>query len=414
MTDVGLPEDSRKQRARTAALGLSMLMASLGMSITSIALPDLSLAFAVSLQEVQAVVVSYLAAMTASVLLAGRLGDRFGMRRMLLSGIGLFALAALLCASAPGLWWLVAARMLHGIGAAFLMTLSMALMRQTAEPARLGRAMGVLGTISALGTALGPSLGGLLLPVAGWRGIFWIQVPIALFALLLASATLPRAARAGEGNSPGFLVVFDRRLLPNLSINLLVAAVMMATLVVGPFYLSLRLGLTATGVGLVMAFGPAISILSGVPAGRLVDRAGSRAMLTAGLVLMITGALLLAVLPNSIGIPGYVLAIGVLTPGYQLFQSANNTITLADVGADRRGTVSGLLTLSRNLGLIAGASVMGAVFSLGAGTGDLAHAGFAAMGAGMQATFLLAAVLLLAAIGLHLREGHRVDNLGDA
>jgi len=67
----------------------------------------------------------------------------------------------------------------------------MALMRETASEARIGRAMGLLGTVSALGTALGPSLGGALIPLAGWRGIFWVQVPLAALALILAIAALP-------------------------------------------------------------------------------------------------------------------------------------------------------------------------------------------------------------------------------
>ncbi|WP_431285572.1 MFS transporter [Humitalea sp. 24SJ18S-53] len=78
----------------------------------------------------------------------------------------------------------------RGIGAAFLMTLAMALMRQNTNDARVGRAMVLLSTMSALGTALGPSLGGVLIPLAGWRGIFWVQVPLAALALVLALSML--------------------------------------------------------------------------------------------------------------------------------------------------------------------------------------------------------------------------------
>lgn len=86
-----------------------------------------------------------------------------------------------------------------------------------------------------------------------------------------------------------------------------------------------------------------------------------------------------------------------LTPGYQLFQAANNTAALADVSKDRRGTVSGLLGLSRNIGLIAGASVMGAVFALGAGMANVTFADPAAIGAGMRLAFLTAGGLMIAA-----------------
>ncbi|MGK9086139.1 MFS transporter [Brucella intermedia] len=143
-------------------------------------------------------------------------------------------------------------------------------------------------------------------------------------------------------------------------------------------------------------------IFSGVPSGRLVDTCGSSRVLVIGLVLMAVGAFLLAFLPNMIGVVGYVISIIVLTPGYQLFQSANNTAALANVSADRRGTVSGLLGLSRNIGLIGGASVMGAVFAFGVGTGKLVHAGSAAIASGMQLTFLLAGAIMAVAIGFNV------------
>ncbi len=392
-------------RGLTVALALAMLLAALGTSIANIALPALAQAFAAPFAQVQVVVVAYLAALTVSVVVAGRLGDRYGLKPMLMAGLTVFALASLLCALAPSLWLLVAARLLQGVGAAFLMTLAMALMRQSAGEARLGRAMGLLGTVSALGTALGPALGGLLMPLTGWRGLFWVQLPLAVLALVLARTALPDTPRRERAASPPLFAVLNRRLAPNLIVNTLVAAVLMATLVVGPFYLGLGLGLKDALVGAVMAIGPAISIVSGVPSGRLVDAWGSGRVLVLGLALLAAGAFFLAVLPGVLGVAGYVGAIIVLTPGYQLFQAANNTAVLADVPADRRGTVSGLLNLSRNIGLILGASLLGGVFAFGAGTEDLLHAKPAAIAAGMQLTFLLAGGLMIVALGMSCGKG---------
>lgn len=386
------------RRASKLTLGLSVLLASLGTSITNVALPTLAEAFSAPFAQVQAVVLSYLAALTILVVIAGRLGDRYGLRPMMIAGLALFTAASLLCALAPGLWLLVAARGLQGAGAAFLMTLSMAMMRQVASEGRIGRAMGLLGTVSALGTALGPALGGLIIPLMGWRGIFWVQLPLSVLALILAAAVLSpdRAAKASPGSS--LWLMLNRSLMPNLFMNVLVAAVMMTTLVVGPFYLSLALGLTATQVGLVMTVGPALSVVSGAPSGWLVDHAGSRRVLLAGLLLMTAGTFALATLPGRAGVTGYLLAIIVLTPGYQLFQAANNTAALADVRVDRRGSVSGLLNLSRNIGLIAGSTAMGALFAFGAGTADLTHAAGLAIAAGMQLTFLTAGGIMAMAI----------------
>ncbi len=387
---------SRAPDRRVAAVAaLSMLLASVGTSIANIALPTLAGAFSAPFPQVQWVVIAYLAALTLSVAFVGRMGDSLGLRRVHIGGLALFAFASLLCGLAPNLWFLVGARTLQGVGAAVLMSLSMALMRAAADEARIGRAMGLLGTMSALGTALGPALGGVLLGATGWRGVFLILAPVALLALLLAIVSLPADAppqdlrRQPRGIRPG------RELLRGLLLNVVVAAVMMTTLVVGPFYLGLGLGLKEAVIGLVMSVGPVASILSGVPSGRLVDAWGYRRVLAIGLALLATGCLALALLPEPFGVMGYAGAILILTPGYQLFQAANNAGVLVDAAQDQRGAVSGLLGLSRNVGLVLGASVMSGVFAITVGNSDFAQASPLEIGRGLQLTFLLAAGLML-------------------
>jgi MFS family permease len=182
--------------------------------------------------------------------------------------------------------------------------------------------------------------------------------------------------------------------------NVLVSTVMMATLVIGPFYLSRALGLDAALVGMVMTIGPIISILSGVPAGRLVDRLGAPFVVIVALIEMAVGSLALSVLPAMFGTAGYIAAIFVLTPGYQLFQAANNTAVMKDVSADQRGVISGMLNLSRNLGLITGASLMGAVFALASATIDITTAGPEAVATGMQIAFAVAGILMVVALAI--------------
>lgn len=400
MEQAELTTQLKRQTGIALALALSMLLAALGTSIANIALPALAEAFSAPFTQVQAVMVGYLVALTVAVLIAGRLGDRWGLKPALIGGLILFAVASVLCSLASGLWWLVAARALQGIGAAFLMTLAMALMRQTTPQERMGRAMGLLGMTSALGTALGPTLGGLLLAELGWRSIFWVLCPLACIALMLILVALPTEPGKRTVKPPGLWSALDRHLAPGLIVNVLVAGIVMTTLVVGPFYLGTGLGLDARTVGLVMATGPGIAIFCGIPSGRLVDAWGSRRVLSLGLFLLATGAIMLAFVPNAIGAVGYVLSVMVLTPGYQLFQTANNTGVLSDVPKERQGTVSGLLNLSRNIGLIAGASVMGALFSFGAGTEDIAHATVSAIEAGMRLTFLVAAGAVVCGIAI--------------
>jgi MFS family permease len=155
-----------------------------------------------------------------------------------------------------------------------------------------------------------------------------------------------------------------------------------------------------------MSIGPIISALSGVPAGRLVDRWGAPFMAITGLIAMATGSFALSALsalsalPALFGVAGYLAAIAILTPGYQLFQAANNTAVMLDVSAYQRGLVSGLLSLSRNVGLITGAAVMGALFAFASMTTDITAAPPQAIAGGMQVTFAAAGLLMVFALGI--------------
>lgn len=389
------PESSRPTSAWTlATLALSMLLAALGTSIANIALPTLASQFHAPFEEVRWVVVSYLAAMTVAAVVAGRLGDRFGLKRTLLAGLGLFAAASIACGLASDLRFLVGARALQGAGAAFLMTLTISLVREAFGAERLGSAMGLLGTMSAIGTALGPTLGGLLISATGWSGVFFALAPVALLAGAMVLRFLPSGEAAAGKVAVGPSIFREYSMLAGLAANLLVASVMMATLVVGPFLLQTSLGLGAAQAGLVMSAGPAISIAGGVVSGKAADAWGSRAMLAVGLVLMAVGAIAFGFLPVLLGLPGYLMAVVILTPGYQLFQAANNTGIMANAPRQSRGVISGVLNLSRNLGLVLGAWGMGALFAFGAGAPDLDVANPDQIGHGLAITFGLAGAMM--------------------
>lgn len=443
-----------------ASLSLSMLLSSLGTSIANVGLPTLAQVFNASFQHVQWIVLAYLLAVTTLIVSVGRLGDITGRRRLLLAGIGLFTLASALCGFAPTLWLLIGARALQGIGAAIMMALTMAFVGETVTKAKTGSAMGLLGTMSAIGTAMGPSLGGLLIGGFGWQAIFLITVPLGLLTLVLAHRYLPadrqklKTDRAGfdplgtlllaltlaayalamtlgrgsfgpfnialllaAGVGVGLFVFAEARvtsplirlamfrdpvLSGSLAMSLLVATVMMATLVVGPFYLAHGLGLDAVLVGLVLSVGPFVAALTGVPAGRIADRFGAQRMTLVGLAAMATGCLTLSVLPETFGIGGYLLPMVVITLGYALFQTANNTAVMADVQPDQRGVISGMLNLSRNLGLITGASALGAVFALASASVDIATARPETVASGMRITFAVALVLIAVALAIAL------------
>jgi hypothetical protein len=115
---------------------------------------------------------------------------------------------------------------------------------------------------------------------------------------------------------------------------------------------------------------------------------------------MVFGSAMLALLTTGFGITGYILPLVVITAGYALFQAANNTAVMSDIRPDQRGIISGLLGLSRNLGLITGASVMGAVFAFGSAATDITTASPQAVAAGMRVTFGVAAVLIVVALAM--------------
>lgn len=381
-------------RGSLVSLSLSMLLASLGTSIANVGLPSLARAFDASFHAVQWVVLAYLLAITAVIVSAGRLGDRLGRRRLLLAGLLLFAVACGLCGMAPALEWLIVARVLQGLGAAVMMAMALGMVGDTVTKQRTGRVMGLLGTMSAVGTAMGPSVGGVLLSVWGWRSIFLVGVPLGLMAVALAYRYLPVDGQreSSPTGSNFWSSLQDASLRAGLAMSALVAAVIMATFVVGPFYLSRGLGLAPEWMGLAMAVGPCIAAVTGVPAGRLTDRLGSRRMTLAGLGVLACGALLLSF---TSGLFMYLGALVILTTGYSLFQAANNTAVMKDVQPANRGTVSGLLNLSRNLGLIVGASALGAVFAWA--TPEVTHATAQSVANGLHVTFGVAlGVILLA------------------
>jgi MFS family permease len=339
-----------------------------------------------------------------------------------------------------------------------MLALTMAFVGEAVPKAKTGSAMGLLGAMSAVGTALGPSLGGILIAAFGWPAIFFVNLPLGVLAIVLVHRYLPGDRRTRKEDAPRFdhagtlllaltlaafalamtpgggsfglvhvallvatalgarlflrtearaasplirlTVLRDPSLGASLAMSALVSTVMMATLVVGPFYLDVALGLRTALVGIVMSAGPVVAALAGVPAGRVVDRFGAQRMTVGGLVGVAVGSAALSLAPATLGIAGYVMPLVILTASYALFQAANNTVVMTDVSPDQRGMVSGMLNLARNLGLITGASAMGAVFALAS------HAAI-----GMRVTFAVAAALAGVALVIALRRSSTTQPL---
>lgn len=445
-------------RLTVLALAGAILLASLGTSIATVALPTLVQALSTSVAAVQWVVLAYLMAATSTIVLMGRLGDLYGHRLMLVVGLSLFTFASFLCVVAPNLSILIAARACQGVGGAILMALPISIVREMVAKEQIGSTMGLFGTVSALGTALGPSLGGLLMSVFGWRAAFILLAGFAVSILILTLWAIPATSSRTRATTksldwPGtvllvitlmlyalgtlgsktslpldagwllglamlslvaFIRVESRAVSPLvpigllchratgslLTMNVLVTTIMMSTLVVGPFFLSFALGLNQALTGLVMSVGPITAVFFGVPAGRLTDRFGVRCTLILGLAQALLGLICLAFLPRLLGVTGYIVALMLLTPGFQLFFAANSTAVMLGATDEQRGMLAGLLGLSRNLGFMSGASVMSILFATALGAGEIADHYPESVAEAFTITFLVAAGLAVLAMAL--------------
>lgn len=460
------PLNPNTPTANLTALAGATLLASLGISIVTVALPALAREFSAPVSGVQGVVLAYLVSVTVAITLVGKLGDIIGHRRMLMAGLILFAGASLLCAAAPTLGMLIAGRAVQGVGGAVLLALPLSIARDIVPKDRLGSAMGLIATVSAIGTALGPSLGGVLIADLGWRAAFILLAGVAVCTGAVAAWTLPVTAarplhaaksldwigaaalaatlvfyalatlggKGGVAMDAGLLltlavvslvlfIFIESRvaspLVPmallrdpvtrlSLIMNLLISTVMMSTLVIGPFFLAFGLGLNEAATGLVMALGPLSAAISGVPAGRMTDRFGTRKTLLFGLAQTTAGLVCLAYAPRLFGVAGYAVALMLLTPGFQLFLAANNTAVMAAAPDSQRGMLSGLLGLSRNLGFMTGASVMSGLFANIIGPQGVAGATPNNVAQAFTTTFLGAAGLSAVALVLALCAGFKI------
>ena len=445
-------ENRSFSKAALFSLALALLIPTLGVSITNVALPELAARFHASVATVSWVVISYLASVTTFIIGAGVLGDIWGRKPLLLLGVGIFSFASLLCAISGNLWLLIAARLVQGFGAAFILSQTLALASVAFPKAKVGSAMGLLSTTAAIGTALGPVVGGALLHVFGWQSIFWLLfvmggVSFTVCALFIPNEQLKFSATVKQYDVIGtlllglscllyalsvtahstklsvsgtvlfmlaiavftvFLISQRKRRFPlinlaffqhklrnlTLAANFLVDAVAMSTLVVGPYYLTYGLGLSVMEIGMLMAVGPVVAACSGYPSGKLVDLIGVKRVMLLGLSQLIVGVVCFAWLPVQFGVYGYIAALFILTPARQLFLTSNHTFVMSSATNQEKGLASGILNLVKNLGLMTGASVMVALFASQLKDENIALATQQELGAAFTSTFLLAGAVI--------------------
>jgi MFS family permease len=175
----------RCARAGLAVVTLGAALAALDTSV-NIAFPSITRAFRLEVSAIQWVVITYMLAYGGLMLAFGRLGDLFGYRSIFRVGLIVSSLAFVFCALAPSFGWLLFGRVLQGIGLALVLSCAAALATQLYDESERTRVLGLYGALFAIGSALGPVLGGLLVEQGGWSAVFWFRAPLALAALALS------------------------------------------------------------------------------------------------------------------------------------------------------------------------------------------------------------------------------------
>jgi EmrB/QacA subfamily drug resistance transporter len=205
----GLDELLRYRSARgrwvVAAMVLGSSVAGIDSTVVAVALPAIGRNLHASFQALQWTVTSYTLTLAALILLAGSLSDRWGRRRVFLAGLTWFTLASVLCAAAPSIGWLIAARAVQGIGGALMTPASLAIIEATFQPADRIRAIGTWAGFSGVSAAIAPFLGGWLLEAGSWRAIFLINVPVAAVTAWITWRHVPESRDTSLSGRPDWL-----------------------------------------------------------------------------------------------------------------------------------------------------------------------------------------------------------------
>jgi EmrB/QacA subfamily drug resistance transporter len=201
---------SRRKALILAICCMSLLIVGLDSTIVNVALPSIQHDLHASVSGLQWTVDAYTLVLASLLMLSGSTADRVGRRRTFQTGLATFTLGSLLCSLAPGLGWLVLFRMMQAVGGSMLNPVAMSIITNTfTKPAERARAIGVWGGVVGISIALGPLVGGALVETVGWRGIFWVNIPVGLAALLLTALFVPesKAPHARRVDPVGQLLV---------------------------------------------------------------------------------------------------------------------------------------------------------------------------------------------------------------
>lgn len=350
-------------RAWVAAVGAVCFGAFLGQldaSIVALTYHRIATHFGQPLSAVQWVGLSYLIGLGLLLIPTGSFSDRWGRKRVYLWGFAAFGIASLGCALAPNLGTLVAARAVQGVGAAMLQANSVALVATSAPRDRMRTALGIQAAAQAVGLALGPTLGGVLVQFAGWQWVFLANVPVAVLGLVLGRYLLPRTRVTEGGKGAGLPAVLRIPAVPlRLGGALLAYLLLFGPIVLVPIVLQAR-GVSPSTAGLCVAALACGFALSATTADRVLPRRWSPELrCRIGLGLTALGVLAAwAAGPHAAELAPGLLAIGL---GLGVFNPANNALIMASVPARSAALAGGLVNTTRTAGTAAATAMITAL-----------------------------------------------------
>lgn len=402
-----------------AAVSIGTFMATLDASIVNISLPTIMRALHTTMASVQWVVTIYLLVITGLLLTLGRLADLIGRKHVFVAGYAIFTAGSLMCGLSHSINYLILFRAIQAIGAAMIMANGPAILTNAFPGNERGKALGINAMVVAAGLTAGPALGGLLIAVSGWQMIFFINLPIGIIgmiivnrilvsddggsaqgfdipgAVLLIACLVSLTMALSDGvklgwMSPAIIALFcafavcgtgfvirelqasapllDLRLFGNplftfSSISALLSYVAMFCIAfLMPFYMSQVLNYPTEIMGLMMITIPLTVALIAPFSGALSDRIGSSVPGVVGMAVMSIGLLLVSRLGSSPERPAVVISLIVVGIGSGIFQSPNNSSIMGSVPPGFLGIAAGMLATMRNLGMVIGITLSGAIY----------------------------------------------------
>ncbi|MFE7644317.1 MFS transporter [Streptomyces phaeoluteigriseus] len=425
------PPGALRRWSVLAVCALSMFLVGVDTTIVNVGLPEIGHGLGVGTHGLEWVVDAYVVVLASLLIVSGALADRWGRRRVFRCGLLVFGLASVVCALAPSLGVLVAARAVQGIGASMLSPVALAIVvNAMPDPRERARAIGVWASVFGLSMAAGPVAGGALIAAFGWRSVFWINVPVIVVTLVLVAVFVPesRAARARRLDWPGqllltaviclfvgvliegprigwaspaalvgyalvtaaaigFVLVELRRDEPLMDLGLFrrppfATAVLGATavfvalnvsLLLNTLYLQHTRGWTplATGAAtLPMALG---ATLCAPWSGSLVGRLGPRRPLILAGVFMTAGGLCLTDLGQDTSVPLILFAYLLIGVGFGFANAPLTNTAVSGLPPSRAGVAGAITSTARQVGAAVGIAVAGGLVA-GTGPSDLAAA----------------------------------------